>query len=105
MSKGYNKSYYTYLFTKLITAIQFIWLSYDIKHVENNQICPFSVFLFFDRFWFFNKWFWVIFRVLLRKVDLKTWIAVPYPDFFEGVDLFYRMTWDDLDLYYVQAEW
>ena len=26
------------------------WLSYDIKHVENNQICPFSLFLFFDRF-------------------------------------------------------
>ena len=26
------------------------WLSYDIKRVENNQICPFSLFVFFDRF-------------------------------------------------------
>ena len=26
------------------------WLSYDIKHVEENQICPFSLCLFFDRF-------------------------------------------------------
>ena len=25
------------------------WLSYDIKHVENNQICTFSPFLFFGR--------------------------------------------------------
>ena len=25
-------------------------LSYDVKHVENSQICPFSLFLFFDRF-------------------------------------------------------
>ena len=47
------------------------WLSYDIKHVENNQICPFSLFLFFDRFWFFKKCFWVIFRVLCEKFAEK----------------------------------
>ena len=44
------------------------WLSYDIKYVENNQICPFSLFLFFDRFGFFKKCFWVIFRVLCEKL-------------------------------------
>ena len=26
------------------------WLSYDIKHVEKNQICPFSLFLFLTDF-------------------------------------------------------
>ena len=64
------------------------WLSYDIKHVENNQICPFSLFLFFDWFLIFKKVFLGHFSCSLRKVDLKTCIAVPYHDFFKGVDLF-----------------
>ena len=60
------------------------WLRYDKKHIENIQICPFSLFLFFDRFWFFKRCFWVIFSCSLRKVDLKTCIAVPYHDFCLG---------------------
>ena len=44
------------------------WLSYDTKHVENNQICPFSLFVFFDRFCFSKRCFWVIFRVLCEKL-------------------------------------
>ena len=28
------------------------WLTYDIKHVENNQICPFSLFYFLTDFGF-----------------------------------------------------
>ena len=58
------------------------WLSYDIKHVENNQICPFSLFLFFSRFLIFQKVFLGHFSCSLRKVDLKTCIPVPYHKFF-----------------------
>ena len=83
------------------------WLSYDIKHVENNQICPFSLDFPIFIFWpilIFQKVFLGHFSCSLRKVDIKTCIAVPYHDFFWEVDFIYWMTWDDLDLYYVQAE-
>ena len=55
--------------------------------------------LFFDRFWCFKKCFRVIFRVFLRKSDLKTCIAALNHEFFL-LDLFYLVTWHDLDLYY-----
>ena len=67
------------------------WLRYDIKHVENNQICPFSLFLFLTDF-DFSKSVFGAFLCSLRKVDLTTCIVVPYHNFFRGVDLFYRMT-------------
>ena len=57
------------------------WLSYDIKHVERNQICPFSLFLFLTDF-NLSKVFLGHFSCSLLKVDLKTCIAVPYHDFF-----------------------
>ena len=40
-----------------------------------------------------------MFRVFLRKYDLKTYIAALNTVFFL-FDLFYLVTWDDLDLYY-----
>ena len=83
------------------------WPSYDIKHVENNQICPFSldfpIFIFWPIF-IFQKVCLGHFPCSLRKVDLKICIAGSYHDFFWGVDIFYRMTWEDHDLYNVQAE-
>ena len=55
--------------------------------------------LYFDRFWCFKKCFRVIFSCSLRKSDLKTCIAALNHDFFL-LDLFYLVTWHDLDLYY-----
>ena len=57
------------------------WLSYDIKHVENNHICPFSL-LLFGPILIGQKVFLGHVSCSLRKVDLKTCIAVPYHDFF-----------------------
>ena len=58
-------------------------LSYDITHVENNQICPFSP--FFLPILDFSRVFLGYFSCSLRKVDLKACIAVPYHDFFRGL--------------------
>ena len=63
----------------------------------------FAIFIFWPILKF-QKVFLGHFSCSLRKVDLTTCISVPYHDFFWGVDLFYRITWDDLDLYYIQAE-
>ena len=63
----------------------------------------FDIFIFWPIL-IFQKVFLGHFSCSSRKVDLKTCFAVPFHDFFLGVDLFYRMTLDDLDLYYVQAE-
>ena len=63
------------------------WLSYDM--LKTTKFALFRYFYFYS----------------LRKFDLKACIAVAYHDFFFwGGWPFYRMTWDDLDLYYVQAE-
>ena len=43
------------------------WLSYDIKHVENNQICPFSLFLFFWQILIFSKSVFGLFFVFFAK--------------------------------------
>ena len=50
----------------------------------------FAIFIF-KPILIFQKVFLDHFSCSLRKVDLKTCIAVPYHDFFRG-DLFYRMT-------------
>ena len=43
------------------------WLSYDIKHVENNQICPFSLILFLTGL-DFSKSVFVSFFVFFAKI-------------------------------------
>ena len=63
-------------------------LSYDIKHVENNQFCPFSLFLFFGRFCFFKKCFWVIFRVYCENLTYKHVLQCHITIFFEGLTFF-----------------
>ena len=55
--------------------------------------------LFFDRLWCFKKCFRVIFSRSLRKSYLKTCIAALNHEFLL-LDLFYLVTWHDLDLYY-----
>ena len=53
----------------------------------------------FDRFWRFRKCFWVIFRVLCENLKKKKHVPqLLNPSFL--FDLFYMVTWDDLDLYY-----
>ena len=67
------------------------WLSYDIKHVEKNQICPFSLDFPIFIFWpslIFQKVFLGHFACSLRKVDVKTCITVSYHDFLGGLAFF-----------------
>ena len=51
------------------TSSQYLqkWLSYDIKHVENSHICPFSLFLFFTDF-DFSKSVFGSFFVFFAKI-------------------------------------
>ena len=80
------------------------WLRYDIKHVKNRRVSPFSrLYRDFPNFVFwptltFQKVLQGHFSRSLRKFDLKTCIAALNSDFFL-FDLFYLVTWDDLDLY------
>ena len=81
------------------------WLSFDIKHVKNRHFSRHFVtamiilILFFDQYWRFKKCFRVIFRAFLAKTWLQTYVPGLHPEFF-WLDLFYLVTWDDLDLYY-----
>ena len=73
------------------------WLSYDIKHVENNQICPFWLFLFFERFWFFKNCFGSFF-VFFAKIWPKNMHCNSISRFFRGLLFFtgWPETYDQL---------
>ena len=81
------------------------WLRYNIKHVKNRRfsrhfgILPwFSEFCFLTDFDASKSILWSFSRSS-RKSDLKTCITALNHEFFL-FDLFHRVTWDDLDLYY-----
>ena len=57
------------------------------------------VILFSDRFWRFIKCFRAIFRILCENWPKNMYRSSKSRNFL--FDLFYLLTWDDLDLYYV----
>ena len=81
------------------------WLSYDLKHVEKNKFVHFRYFYFLTDF-DFSKGVFGSFFVFFAKSWPKNMYCSTISRFFKGLTFFrYRMTWDDLDLYYAQAEW
>ena len=62
-------------------------------------------FYFLTDFDFSKSVFWSFFVFLAKTWPKNIYCSAISRFFLEDVDLFYRMTWDDLDLYYVQAEW
>ena len=89
-------------FKSISSTIAEIWHKTCQKQALFTSFRDFTVIfriLFFDRFWRIKKCFRVIFHVLCENLTLKTCIAALNHDFFL-LDLFYLVTWDDLDLYY-----